>query len=155
VRLERSFDYELIRKTLTSDAKAYRAMGEDATVPAEQFEPNRHPLIVYLVAWDGEPEVPAALFVFVPVNAVCFDAHFWVNRRFWGPRARELGRAALGWMFQETAAERITGAIAADLPGAIRYARDCGLVDYGRHPKSIRKGGRLLDLVLLGISKGQ
>ena len=153
MRLERSVDYDLIREVLVSDARAYQAMGDDATPPAAEFEPNRHPQIVYLIVWDGEPERVGGLFVFVPTNGVSFDAHFWVSRQFRGPRGREFGRAALRWMLEIPGVERITGAIAEDLPQAIRYARDCGLVEYGRNPRAIRKGGQLHDVVLLGISR--
>ncbi len=152
MRFERSIDYLLIREIQTADERSYEAHRDDFAPSLAEYEPNRHPAIWYVIAREDQGTL-LGLFVFVPLNTVCYEVHNCLLRRSWGPRAAEAGRGVLDWMFANSPARRIVGATPADLRLAVAFAKRCGMVEYGRNPRSFQRGGELRDLILMGISK--
>lgn len=148
---ERSTDYVLIHKILTANARSYDAMGDDAAPPIGEFEVNQHPAIWYVIARSAEGDV-VGLFTFIPLNAVCYEAHNCLLPRAWGPQALEAGRGVIAWMFAHSPCRRIVGATPAYLRLAVKFAKTSGMVEYGRNPKAFLKYAILHDLILTGIS---
>lgn len=150
MRFERSIDYNLIREIQTADARSYAAHCDDFAPSRADYQPNRHPDLWYVIARDRETAL--GLFVFVPLNAVLYEVHNCLLPVAWGSAAIRAGRGAAAWMFANSPARRIVGATPAHLRLAVAFAKRCGMVEYGRNPKSFLKGGELQDLILTGIS---
>ena len=149
---ERSTDYDLIRRVFTHPA-VYRHLGDDTTPAAADFEVNRHPDIWYVIARDAAGV--CGVITFIPQSRILWEMHLCLLPEAWGSRAGEIGRLVYRWVWSNTPCRRITGAIPETNRLAIRWARVSGMEQYGVNPKAFAKGGRLIDLVLMGISSPQ
>jgi len=148
--LERTTDYQEIAHII-HDPDVFDAITDDGSAAqGTALAPPADPRIVYLRAsWNG---VDFGLFVFVPLSSVLYQGHVWLLPEARG-QAFRLGRAAIAWMWANTAAARIRG----EVPGwnwrAIRYAKQVGMRQIGVDWRAFRKNGKLHDLVLFGISR--
>lgn len=150
ISFERTFDMDLVRSILTNNPRSYRAMGDDACPPLSEFKVHEDERIWYVIPRDGEEVL--GVFPFIPVNAVLYDVHLCILPAAWGGRSVPAFRGALDWMFENSPARRISGAVSAENRLAIKLALRCGMEIVGGHPKAFLKNGILHDVVLLGIS---
>ena len=145
----RTFDYDLVLRLITFPA-GYRAAGDDFAPDSFDFQVNRDDRIWYVVAKSGATLLGA--FIFLPQSAVCFEAHLCLLPAARGSAASALA-GVIAWMFANSAARRIVGAV----PEYNRLANHCaehaGMTQYGTNFKSFLKDGKLHDLTLWGISK--
>lgn len=81
-----------------------------------------------------------------------YEGHVAILPEYWG-RSEEIGPAAMRWMFKHSPARRMIAKIPASNRLAIRFAKTCGLVQFGIDEKSYLKNGILRDRVCLGLSK--
>ena len=150
IRFERTRDFALIRSLIASDARVYDAASDDGCPAACAFAPNRHPAIWYVLAREGGEL--AGMFTLIPQNACCWEIHMG---RVFGAPGRALGEIPR-WAFQTIpGCRRIVASLRVTNRVAIRAAKRAGFVEYGRNPRSLLKGGQLLDQILLGVSAGQ
>ena len=110
-----------------------------------------HADIWYLIA--SEDGLHLGLFVITRINTVMGQVHNVLSRKAWGPKGVEVVRGGVRWMFEHSPFRRLIGETPADLPRAVAFAKRCGFVEYGRNPQAVQRGGKLVDLVLMGISK--
>jgi RimJ/RimL family protein N-acetyltransferase len=139
----------LVRSLILSPA-GYRAAGDDFAPPAIEFEVNEDPRIWYVLAYRARWMIGA--FLFLPQSTVCYEVHLALLPGAWGHSSQCL-RGANAWMFANSPARRIVGAIPAFNRLANRCAERAGMTQYGTNFKSFQKGGTLHDLTLWGISK--
>jgi len=152
ISFERSVDYDLIRKILTHE-KIWPFISDDFSPSVEQFQPDRHPLIWYVVARDeDENNELLGLWMFHPQNMVCWEVHTALLPSCWGARARKAALALPYWIFHNTSCRRIVTNVPDTNRLALHFAMDAGMKIYGVNDASYRKNGRLLDQVCLGIS---
>lgn len=145
---ERTFDFALVRRLITSPI-GYSAAGDDFAPKVSEFFVNEDPRIWYVAAKDG-PQLLGA-FLFLPQSNVCYEVHLaLLPTRGRGALAL---RFAIAWMFANSPARRIVGAVPAFNRLANRCAERAGMTEYGTNFKSFQKGGELHDLTLWGISK--
>jgi RimJ/RimL family protein N-acetyltransferase len=149
IAFERTRDLALVRELIAGDARVYDAASDDSAPAREEWQPNDHPLIWYVVAREGQQL--AALYTLIPQNAVSWEIH--ASRVFGGAAAEALGAIA-PWLFSRTDCRRLVASIPATNRAAIRAARRAGFREYGRNPRAFLKRGQLVDLILLGISAG-
>ena len=150
MRFERTVDFELVRRILTHP-DLYSRMGDDGSPPREQFRPNPHPDIWYVLAI--EYECPAGLFVLVPENVITWQIHVAMLPWAWGAIAQLAGRSILPWVWEHTPCRRITASVLAGNRLAVQYGlRTLGLVQFGRDPQSFLKNGQRQDRILMGRS---
>lgn len=147
---ERTFDFALVRALITF-AAGYRAAGDDFAPPEADFVVNEDPRIWYVVG-RLESEMPLGAFLFLPQSSVCYEVHLALLPGAWG-RSSECLRGANAWMFANSPARRIVGAVPAFNRLANRCAERAGMTRYGTNFKSFQKGGELHDLTLWGVSK--
>lgn len=146
---ERTTDYDLIRRVFTHPA-VYRHLGDDFSPAAADFAVNEHPDIWYVIARDELGVL--GVITFIPQSRILWEMHLCLLPDAWGSRAAKMGDSLYQWVWTNTPCRRITGAIPATNRLAIRWARVSGMEQYGTNPRAFRKGGRLIDLVLMGIS---
>lgn len=140
----------LVRSVLTHP-RVYPHIVDDSSPAADEFHPIDHPSIVYLRAEDQEGTL--GIFMLVPLSLVCYQVHTCMLPRAWGALARESARLGTQWMFEHGPCRRIVTNVPEYNRVAERFARACGMAEYGRNLKSFQKDGVLYDEILLGISK--
>lgn len=149
IQISRTVDMPLVRSIMTHP-RIYAHLADDGSLPPSAFRPAEHPSVIYLLVVD---ESPLGVFMLVPHNTVCYEVHTCMLPRAWGERAEVAARAGTEWMFEHTSCRRIITNVPTCNRLAERFARKCGMAEFGRNPKSFLKGGALYDQILLGISK--
>lgn len=140
---------ELVREIITLPA-IWRSAADDFGGDSGQFEPPDHPAIWYVLGRDGEELL--GLWMFMPENSICWDVHTCLLPSAYGPVSREATSKMVAWIWENTPCQRIVTKVPVFNRLAMALAKDVGLVEYGRNPKSFLKGGVLHEQVLLGIS---
>jgi RimJ/RimL family protein N-acetyltransferase len=131
--------------------RVYPHITDDNSPAPELFEPVDHDAIVYLHAQDEYGTL--GIFMLVPQSAVCYQVHTCMLPQAWGAPARDAARLGTQWMFDHGPCRRIVTNVPEYNRIAERFARACGMAEYGRNLKSFLKDGVLYDEILLGISK--
>lgn len=150
---ERLRDYSLIYQILTSPT-VYGAIGDDY-VPADPvfFEVNRHPDIWYVAVYDARG--PFGMFTLMPQSRVCWEVHAVMLPRATVRMKWAAARELSGWLATHTECKRLTAAVPANnWPAVIYGTHGIGMRYVGRHDKAFMKGGKLQDLILLGLQIG-
>ena len=150
IHIERSTDYALIRGIMTHP-RVYPHLTDDGSPAAADFEPIESEALYYLVAWDGNELL--GLWLFVPLNAVCWEVHTALLPHAWGDRARRAAVVMLQWIWGNTPCRRIVTHVPADNRLAYDFALAAGMQVFGIDEQSFLKGGRLLDQICLGINR--
>lgn len=140
----------LVTWTLTHP-QLYGAAVDDFSPEREQFLPRRDDAIWYVGAFVGGGYI--GLFALAPQNTICWEIHTRLLPASWGATAAAAARAVVPWIWENTPCRRLVTVCPAYNRLAIRFAQRAGLERYGVNPASWQKGGRLVDQVLLGISK--
>ena len=150
IHCERTRDYELARQIITHP-RIYPWVTDDASPAREDYRPIESDAVIYLLVYDAAELL--GMFLFTPQSGVCVEVHTCLLPHAWGSRATAAAAAARAWIWAHTPAARIVTSVPADNRLALRFAVRSGMLEYGRNPASIRKNGRLEDLILLGISR--
>ena len=143
-------DYELIRETI-ANPKIYAHVSDDGSPSREDFIPADHPAIVYLGAYEGTEYL--GLWMLCPANSICWDVHTCLLPSSWGALATQATKAAIEWVFENTDCRRLITSVPSTNRLALKLAEHSGMTRYGVNPSSFLKNGKLLDQILLGISK--
>jgi RimJ/RimL family protein N-acetyltransferase len=147
--ITRTYDYALVKRILT-EPKVWAALGDDAKPARADFQPVESEELIYLVAWEGGN--PLGMFLLIQRNSVHAETHFAMLPAVWG-QSRDIGKAFLEWIWRNTSFERLTGNILERNRLAIAYAKSIGCQPYAVNLNSIRRGGKLQNEVLVGISR--
>jgi hypothetical protein len=151
VRFTRTRSLDLVEKILTEPG-IYSLMTDDYSPPAAEFVANDHPDIWYVLVEDGPGLL--GLFCFFPENRICWQGHVAFFRGLDPARTHRAGQEMPAWLWANTPCLRLEAAIPACHRAAVRFAeRSVGVVRYAVKEKSVMKNGRLMDMVLLGMSK--
>jgi hypothetical protein len=148
--LERTDDGALIKR-LATDPSIFPHITDDHFPDPETWQPLMLDYVYNLVAIDL-----AGAFgfgIFVPRTMTCFDSHIGFLPRSYGEQALTAFRRMLDWIWNHTSAERCVGEISSENRRAISFARRAGFEIFGINRRSLKRGGRLLDQVCLGISR--
>jgi len=150
VMINRSFDYDLIRKIITNP-KIYPMSSDDKSPPPNQYRPPENELIYYLIPEDSGK--PLGVFVCVPQNVICYEIHTCLLPEAWGGLAKQAAEHLISWMFERTDCKKLITNVPAYNRLALRFAKAAGLVEFGVNSKSYLKNGLLHDQIMLGIEK--
>lgn len=144
----RTRDPQLIRAFVTHP-KIARWMFEDGADVAA-YEPVLSERVWYVVAMDGR--APIGLFVFEPRTSVKYAVHVAIAPEQW-PRGVEAFREVIQWAWEQIGMERIAGEIPADNAHALRLAKRAGFEIVGKEHGAYRRGGKLVDVRIVGLSR--
>lgn len=154
IELNRSFDYDLIRRIMT-DRAVYSDISDDGCPAAENFQPVESDALWYVIASDRRPDqepIVLGLWLLVPQNTVCWEIHTVLLPHAWGPLGREAARAMAQWIWSETPCKRLITNVPEPNRLALHFAREAGMVEYGLNPASYLKHGKLFAQHCLGLS---
>ncbi len=148
---ERTFDMTLVRWVLTYRT-VWPHLVDDFHPPIEKFFPCDHPEIWYITVRDRDELL--GLWMLVPENGICYEAHTALLPGHGYRRARRAARELAGWVWEHLPhCERLVAKIPAYNYWALRFTRDVGFVEFGRNERSYRKHGISHTTVLLGLSR--
>lgn len=152
-------DVEAIRAAMTHP-RVYPHIADDSCPDAKDFQPVLDGPFVYLGAFDSVDEHDPfdefeylGLFMIHPHSTVLWEGHTCLLPNAWGPRSIPAAQAAIRWVFENTPCQRFVTTVPEGNPLALRLARKAGMTEYGRNPKSLQRGGILIDQTLLGLNK--
>lgn len=152
VEFRRTRDFDTVHSMLTVPS-AYEQLGDDFVPPVEEFRVNDHPHIWYVLVTSADG--PIGLFTLCPANAVCWELH--VVMMPWARTAEKwaAARRLPYWLAANTPCRRLTAAVpASNWPAIVYGTHGIGLRYVGRQPAAFQKGGKLQDLVILGMPVG-
>lgn len=133
-------------------SRVYPHISDDYSPNSANYRPFEDESLWYVLVTSDDGEL-LGLFLFVPQNAINWEVHTCLLPKAWGPIARKAGRGMAEWVWANTLCHRITTSVPESNRLALQFALACGMTIFGRNEKSILKGGRLQDQVLLGISR--
>lgn len=133
--------------------KIWPHVSDDYSGKPESFVAPISPPIFYLHVSEGNDSL--GMFVLTLDNSVCWKIHTCLLPETWGVKATEIGNALREWLFSNTICRRIVTDVPAHNRLALKFAKACGMTEYGMNPASFLKNGQLHDQILLGVSKCQ
>lgn len=111
-----------------------------------------HPLLSYHGAYvDGRL---VGLFIAVRFTRWEVEVHGALLRPA-VPHSRALGRLFLHQVFADPDVQRATAYVVATLPSAANWCRRMGFVDEGRRRDACRVNGAPVDVLILGLTRGE
>lgn len=143
-------DMQLVKDTITNEA-IYPHVTDDFSPEASAYVPAGEPMKYAGVYVEGQY---FGLFAVHPHSVVLWEVHTCLLPKAWGACAIDCAKALIDWVFSHTTCERLITSVPSTNRLALRLARKAGMVEWGTNPASFRKGGKLVDLVMLGIGKG-
>lgn len=148
LRFGRTTDRELIR-SIICHPKIWKWQTEDGMEVAD-YEPVISEHVWYVLAVDGRTLI--GLFVFEPRTSVKYAVHLAIAPSQW-PRGVEAFKGVIQWAWLQIGMERICGEIPSDNAHALRLAKKSGFEMVGVEHGAYRRGGILLDMRIVGISR--
>jgi RimJ/RimL family protein N-acetyltransferase len=149
VKIENTNDWDLVRKIVTHE-KVYDHISDDFSPAAHDWQPFKSEGIYYLLVTEDHP---LGLFALFQHNGICWTVHTCLLPEAYGEKAKEAGKEGQRWMWENTPCQRIITEVPSYNRLALKFAKDCGMTEYGVNPKSYMKHGKLRDVVLLGVNK--
>jgi RimJ/RimL family protein N-acetyltransferase len=142
-------DEALIASTLRHP-RIFPHISDDSCPEAGGLKVQLVDALLFLGAYRGEQFL--GLFLIHQHNFVLFEGHTCLLPLAWG-QSTDAAKACIAWLFENTSCRRLVTSVPDGNDLALRLAKRAGMTEYGRNPRSIQRGGRQLDQVLLGISK--
>lgn len=150
IRVEPITDQRVIDETLRHP-RVYRHIRDDfCPEDPRQFSAPAGPFL-YLAAYHGAEYL--GLFMLQAHSAVLWEVHTCLLPTAWGGATLACTAACAQWMWERTPCQRLITAVPEGNELALRLARRSGMADYGVNPRSLQRGGRLLDQTMLGMSR--
>ena len=160
---KRLFDYATIQSVLLNPM-VYSATSDDFAPAREKFRARMDDEVWYVGGWHDQIKKTEfiGLWAFLPLSPIRWVAHTCLLPEARG-LATQASRAMISWMWDNAYYRLSDGSkipverIITDVPVsnrlALRLAKECGMEVIGTDRQSIRKGGKLQDQILLGLSK--
>lgn len=141
----------MIRSVVTHP-RVYRRMTDDFCREPEAYRPcTGIPAIQYIAVWDSGQLM--GIFVLVSQTGVCIEIHAAFLPEAWGQAAKDAMRGILDWIWTNTNASRVIGAVPKCNPLAIAFGKSAGMTEFGVDENSFQKWGKLWGRVMLGITR--
>ena len=156
ITFERSTDYALVRRILTHP-RIYKYISDDYSPSADEYRPVKSEAVWYVVVRDrhtGGSDL-LGLWMFVPMNGICWEVHTCLMPCAWGDVGLEAARQLPAWIWRHTPCRRIITNVPATNRLALHFALKAGMRVYGINKASYLKDGKLCDQTCLGLSPGQ
>lgn len=148
---ERTHDWALV-KAIATHPKVWNTITDDFSPQPRDWEPNQDEAVWYVLA-KTEGGSLLGMFTFYPENAICWRSHVCMLPESWGLQAQQACREVFTWLWAHSSCLRIIGSIPECNSLALGFALQCGMERFGINRKAYQRGGKLFDLVMLGISK--
>jgi RimJ/RimL family protein N-acetyltransferase len=150
ITFERTTDWSTV-KAIVTHPKIYQAVSDDGSPAPEQWEPIQNEVAWYVLVKD-DAEV-LGLWAFYRESVACWQVHTCLLPSAWGEKARDAVRALVPWVWANIPCLRVVTEVPEYNRRALRFAQIAGMTQYGLNPKAYMKGGKLYDIIELGISR--
>lgn len=148
---ERSTDWPLIRGIMTHP-RVWPHISDDFSPAPADFQPNESDALLYVVVREGDHAL--GLFLLEPHGGVEAEVHTCLLPTGWLRDSRAIATQAVAWLWANCPqVERLTTRVPQNNTLALRFAQALGMVEYGVNPSSLKKGGKLMNQVLLGMNR--
>ncbi len=156
IQIRQLTDAALIRDTITHP-RVWGAVTDDGAGRREDFAPHQgvHYAGVFEVHEDRS-ETYLGLWAFAPRNTAgaCWEVHTCLLPVAYGATALDAARAVERWFWEtHPEATRLVTVVSEDKPLALRFAKRCGMRQWGVNERSTRRGGQLFDEIWLGKTR--
>jgi len=151
IRLSETRNFPLIQQIVTNPA-IYPFVSDDGSPAPEYWKAPE--CLKYCLVTDSDEVL--GLWIFRYVRAALWDVHTCLLENARGKRAYEAVKMAPAWAWENLpGARRLITEVPVYNRPALIFALKAGMEKYGVNPKSYLKDGKLHDVVLLGISRGE
>jgi len=138
-------------RQIMTHPRVYPKITDDGSPLASEYQPVESDQVWYVVV--RADDALLGMWMLVPQNSICWEIHTCLLPAAYGPPARQAAGLMADWIWENTPCQRLVTAVPTTNRLAHRFAVGAGMEQYGTNPKSFRKGGQLLDQLLLGMSK--
>lgn len=149
LRFECTDDLALVRQIITHP-RIWPHITDDGCGKPEDFTPQVHDSIKYVIVENGTLQ---GMFMFAKQNSATWEVHTCMLPGSWGETAKQAAAGVREWIWQNTDCQRIVTTIPVYNRLAVKFAKQSGMSEYGRNPKSFLKDGVLHDQILMGVSR--
>lgn len=146
---ERTADQWLVREVMTHP-EIYPYLGDDSRPSADKFTPYFDKSLLYVTVKEDNSDL-IGMFLLVKHTSIKWEAHTMMLPRGRGRRAVKAYKQGIEWC-RDNGCLYLEGLIPEDNEGAIAVALLGGMEHIGTLRKSILRGGKLLDEVIVGKS---
>lgn len=150
IHFTRTHDMDLVRRVFT-DPEIYPGLTDDGCVPAENYEPQDNPSVLYVEVRISKRL--AGLWMFVPSNSFCYEVHTAILPWARGRMAITAAKMMTEWIWANTPCVRIWTSVPAFNESAFWFAKQSGMQEFGCNSTSFVKNGLKYDQHLLGVSR--
>ena len=151
ISLSETRNFPLIQQIVTNPA-IYPFVSDDGSPAPEYWKAPE--AFKYCLVTD-EDEV-LGVWIFRQCNAVTWEVHTCLLPNARGKRAYQALKMLPEWAWDNLkGAKRVTTEVPVNNGPALVFALRAGMERFGINKKSYLKGGELLDVILLGISRGE
>jgi hypothetical protein len=148
ITFEFTRDFDLVKRIVT-DPKVFPFICDDNSPKAEDYEPHKEMLYVHV----RDEEQSLGIWAFFSHNSICWEIHTCLLPCAYGERASKAARTLAEWIWTNTNWQRVITNVPESNRLALMFALKAGLTRFAVNPKSYLKDGKLLDQVMLGISR--
>lgn len=159
MQFQSTTDREIIRNIVTHPA-IWPHVSDDFSGLPEEWEPPISGGFLYILALDKTGENGGenggeirAMWMFEKLSPILFKVHTTVLPIGRGVWANEAAKKMALWIWEHTECQRIVTDVPENNRLALRFAEAAGMQQFGVNPRSYKKGGKLLDVILLGMSR--
>ena len=151
IDLSQTKNLELVREIVT-DPAIYPFVSDDGSPKPEEWKAPE--ALTYCLVKDGDEIL--GVWIFRKCNAVTWEVHTCLLSNARGKRGYQALKMLPEWAWNNLeGAQRIITEVVEDNQPALVFALRAGMDKFGVNKKSYLKGGKLLDAILLGISRGE
>jgi RimJ/RimL family protein N-acetyltransferase len=147
MNVERTHDMQLAARIMAHPS-IFPHIAEDGT---DRPDPIDHPGFFWMLAIHDDEA--AGLFLVHARGAVCYEMHTMILPTFYGAPAREAAQALLDWAFTDLDCHKLVTSVPDYNRAALRFALANGMRHEGVNRASFLHRGRLIDQIILGITK--
>lgn len=145
-------DAALIKAIITHPA-IWPYVTDDFASTIEDYEPIIGERTLYMLAFDGIELL--GMWMFEICSPICYKVHTCILPNAYGGRAGQAAKEMAEWIWENTTCQRIITDVPENNRLAYRFALKAGMTQFGLNPKCYQKGGLLMDVALLGMSRGK
>lgn len=148
VVLTRTRDMDLVEQ-IARHPKVWPHLHDDGT--PEDWAPFDHDSVHWMLVL-VEGTVMGAFLVH-PHSAYCYEMHTCMLPAAWGAVAAKGAQLLLEWAFTQTPCEKMGTRVPEYNRAALRFALAGGMTHEGVNRASFKRNGRMIDQIMLGITK--
>lgn len=147
--LERTHDMALVA-SIMRDPAIWPHVHDDST--PDDWTPTDADSFYWMLVTLDSGDV-GGVFLAHPLNTYCYEMHTCMLPHTWGAQAAAAAQMLAGHVFNELGAHKLVTNVPAYNRAARRFAIAGGMQQEGINRVSFMKNGRMIDQIMLGITK--